>query len=295
MRKQAELWARLVHQGQGILSLERILPIDGILNSCLRVLGLYENGNRNFRDLGLVENHVSHANLPLPFEGYRILQMSDLHLDLDTSLTPAIIEVLRKADCDLAVITGDFRNTTTDYHGEALRQLERIMEHLPMPVYSVLGNHDFIEMVPELEAMGLRILLNENVVLQRKDSTIHLAGVDDPTFYETHDLKAAGRNRANREFAILLSHGPKIYRDAEGADFDLMLCGHTHGGQICLPGGWIVVRNGECPLRMISGAWRYRKLSGYTSRGTGCTGIAIRFNCPPEITVHVLHAKSVGS
>jgi len=70
--------------------------------------------------------------------------------------------------------------------------------------------------------------------------------------------------------------------------FDLHLSGHTHGGQICLPGGIPLIRNGNCPKEMIAGAWRYGKMHGYTSRGTGCCGVAARFFCPPEITVHTL-------
>jgi uncharacterized protein len=69
-----------------------------------------------------------------------------------------------------------------------------------------------------------------------------------------------------------------------------MLSGHTHGGQICLPGGYAIVRNGRCPTAMFRGAWSHHGLCGYTSSGTGSCGVAARFNCPAEMTVHVLRA-----
>jgi predicted MPP superfamily phosphohydrolase len=69
-----------------------------------------------------------------------------------------------------------------------------------------------------------------------------------------------------------------------------MLSGHTHGGQICLPGGFVLIRNAPVPRHMLAGAWRHAGLQGYTSRGTGSCGVAARFFCPPEITLHVLRA-----
>jgi predicted MPP superfamily phosphohydrolase len=71
-----------------------------------------------------------------------------------------------------------------------------------------------------------------------------------------------------------------------------MLSGHTHGGQICLPGGIAIVRNGRCPPAQFVGPWSHHGLHGYTSAGTGSCGVAARFNCPPELTVHVLRCRS---
>ncbi len=289
MLKQAELWAKFVHQGQGIMSLERVLPVDSILATLLKFFRLYERGNRNFRDLQVVENRVASPNLPLPFEGFRILQLTDLHLDLDTSLTIALNAKLEGLDYDLVVITGDFRNTATDYHGTAMEETEKLMQCLKPPVFGVLGNHDFIEMVPDLEKMGIRFLLNENHPERRDGEILFIVGIDDPTFYRTHDFATANSGILVDDFSILLSHGPTPYREAAEFGFDLMLCGHTHGGQVCLPRGFALVRNGDCPSSLFTGPWSHRKMHGYTSRGTGCTGIPVRFNCPPEITIHELH------
>ena len=90
------------------------------------------------------------------------------------------------------------------------------------------------------------------------------------------------------EFSILLSHTPEIYRQAAHADFDLLLSGHTHGGQICLPGAIPITLDSALPRRMGSGSWRYRRMVGYTSVGVGSCIVAVRINCPPEITLHQL-------
>ena len=89
-------------------------------------------------------------------------------------------------------------------------------------------------------------------------------------------------------FAILLSHTPEIYKQASHAGFDLLLSGHTHGGQICLPGSIPVTLDSVLPRRLGAGAWHYSKMLGYTSVGAGSSVVAVRYNCPPEITLHRL-------
>lgn len=90
------------------------------------------------------------------------------------------------------------------------------------------------------------------------------------------------------EPAILLSHSPETWREAAALKFDLLLAGHTHGGQLCLPGGMPLVRNAPVPRRLLAGPWTEGTLTGYTSRGTGACGVAARLFCPPEITLHTL-------
>jgi hypothetical protein len=94
------------------------------------------------------------------------------------------------------------------------------------------------------------------------------------------------------EFSVLISHTPEVYREAERAGFDVMLSGHTHGGQICLPGGIPITLDAKLPRRFGRGAWRYGKLHGYTSVGAGSSVVPVRFNCPPEITLHHLEHLS---
>jgi uncharacterized protein len=288
LHRQAQHVAELVHQGEGLLLLERYVDVDAIVASLLKACGLYHRGYRNFLDLRVVQNKVRIDDLPEGLNGYRLLQLSDLHLDLDPGLTPVLLKLLDGLDYDLAVLTGDYRNCTRKDFRPSVEETSRVLEVLRQPVYGILGNHDFLEKAPVLEASGMRLLLNESVLLTHRGADLFLAGIDDPHFYRTHDIGRASRGRPAKAIAVLLSHSPETYREAEAAGFHLMLAGHTHGGQICLPGGIPIVRTGNCPSGMQSGAWRYRSLQGYTSRGTGSTGVPVRFFCPPEITLHTL-------
>ena len=135
------------------------------------------------------------------------------------------------------------------------------------PVYGVLGNHDTIRMVPQLEAMGIRMLLNECETISRDGEHIYLAGIDDAHFFRADNFDKAAGDIPNNAFAILLSHTPEIYRQAAHAGFALVLCGHTHGGQICLPGGMPITLDSALPRRLGAGAWTYNNMIGYTSVG----------------------------
>jgi predicted MPP superfamily phosphohydrolase len=145
-------------------------------------------------------------------------------------------------------------------------------------------------MLPDLEQMGIRMLLNECEIIRRNGECIYLSGIDDAHFYLTDNLEKAASGIPGDAFSILLSHTPEVYEEAAHIDFNLMLSGHTHGGQICLPGGIPIILNSVLPRYMGSGAWAYRGMSGYTSVGAGSSKIAVRFNCPPEITLHYLQS-----
>jgi predicted MPP superfamily phosphohydrolase len=143
-------------------------------------------------------------------------------------------------------------------------------------------------MVPILEAGGMRMLLNEHTCIERNGARLWIAGVDDPHYYETDNLEKAMDGIPPDDFTILLAHSPEIVRNAAFAGVDLYLCGHTHAGQICLPGGRPIVTNSKCPPDRRAGVWKFEGMTGYTSRGAGTSSVGVRFNCPPEITVHRL-------
>ncbi|HEY5793235.1 MAG TPA: metallophosphoesterase, partial [Chthoniobacterales bacterium] len=291
IEKQAGIWARETHQGRGIFYLERFVPMDEILARCLRGSGLAGWGRRNMLDLELVRREAIFPHLPPEWDGFRLLQLADLHLDLAPELTPRILEKLRGVEFDQAVLVGDYHNRIGTEAKVSLGEMRKLIPALGPKPLGILGNHDFIEKVSFLEHCGLRILLNETVALERGGSRLWVAGVDDPHFFRTHDLEAARRPIPPGEFSILLSHSPETYREAAALGFDFMLSGHTHGGQICLPGGWPIIRNADVPRRLLSGPWREGKMQGYTSRGTGACGVAARFFCRPEITLHTLRRE----
>jgi predicted MPP superfamily phosphohydrolase len=143
-------------------------------------------------------------------------------------------------------------------------------------------------MVPALEQMGIRVLLNETEILTRGEERIHLAGIDDAHFYRVDNIEKAAAGIPDGALSILLSHTPEIYRQAAHAGFGLILAGHTHGGQICLPGSIPITLDSTLPRRLGAGAWKYHDMIGYTSVGAGSSIIPVRLNCRPEITLHHL-------
>jgi uncharacterized protein len=143
-------------------------------------------------------------------------------------------------------------------------------------------------MLPDLEGMGIRMLLNESETIVRGNERIRLAGVDDAHYYRAANLEKAASGIPINAFAILLSHTPEIYKEASYAGFRLFLSGHTHGGQICLPGSIPATLSCDLPTHMGAGPWSYQTMTGYTSVGVGSSGLPVRFNCPPEITLHHL-------
>lgn len=288
LARQAGKRAKLLHQGEGVFRLERLIPFDALVGGVLGILGVREALRRQFLDVQVVQQEWKLPALPAAFDGFRLLQLSDLHSDLDIELTPVLENLVRITPHDAAVLTGDFRNGIDGDHGPCLRELERICAVLAPARFGILGNHDFIEMVSDLEKIGLPVLLNESAALERDGARLWFGGIDDPHFYKTHDLAKVRGGIPQNECAILLSHSPETFAEVADAGFQLMLAGHTHGGQICLPGGRPIVVPCRVARKFITGRWEHRGLQGYTSRGTGGCGISARWNCPPEITLHIL-------
>jgi predicted MPP superfamily phosphohydrolase len=275
-------------RGQNFFHLENWYSIHSVIRGLLRLSLLYGRGHRNAVDLQLRHNSVPLPNLPAAFDGFTVLQLSDLHLDMHPQTPHAIAEAIRELDYDLCVITGDFRART---HGEiapVLEAMSRIRPHFRGDIFAVLGNHDTIRLVPGLEALNIRVLLNETVRLERDGEAVYLSGVDDPHYYRTDNLAATCETLPEDAVSLLLSHSPELYRHAAHAGFDLMLSGHTHGGQICLPGGIPVYCNMRAPRYLCRGPWRHHSMQGYTASGSGVSVVEVRLNCPPEITLHHL-------
>ena len=262
------------------------------LYSGFKWTGLIKRGLQNALDIQVVENNFYVPGLPQSFAGFTIMHLSDLHIDITSGLAEAIIDKLRLLEYDLCVVTGDYKWRTNGPPEPALAELQKILPHLQHPAYAVLGNHDFLEFVPPMEEMGLPFLLNETVTLEQNGERIYLSGVDDPHFYETENLQKTGDKIPPTAVSILLAHSPEIYRQAAAAGYDIVLCGHTHAGQICLPGRIPLLNNANCPRYMIYGPWKFHKTQGYTSAGTGSSGVPVRFFCPPEITMHRLYPAS---
>jgi predicted MPP superfamily phosphohydrolase len=281
--------ARVFGQGRTLFHIENWYSVHGLMRHVLRLLGLHGRGRDNARRIEVRHNEVRLERLPAAFDGYTLLHVSDLHLDLAPDIPDALVAALQGVDgYDLCVLTGDYRGKTFGPYRAALDGLARVRPYFKSPVYAVLGNHDTIRMAPGLEDLGCRVLLNESVALERDGAAIYLAGIDDPHYFRADNLEKACDRIPEGACSVLLSHSPELYRHAAYADFDLMLSGHTHGGQICLPGRIPILLNAKAPAALCRGPWRYHRLQGYTSVGSGVSIVDVRLNCPPEITLHRL-------
>jgi uncharacterized protein len=280
--------ARIFRKGTHFFHLENWYSVHSLIRNSLRLVGLHDRGRRNALAIQVRENEVVLPNLPPAFDGFTILQLTDLHVDMSREFVPTLIEAVRSLDYDLCVLTGDYRARTFGPYAATLAGLEQLRAHLKNTVYAVLGNHDTIRMVPCMEEMGYRLLLNEWTKLQRDGETIYLAGIDDAHYYRMENYHRAAHDIPAEACSILLSHTPEAYKHAAHAGFNLMLCGHTHGGQICLPGGVPIITDADSPRALARGAWRYQDLIGYTSVGAGSCIVDVRLNCPPEIVLHRL-------
>ena len=263
--------------------------VHNAIRGVLRMTGLYRRGQGNAERIVLRENIIRSPLLPAGFDGFTLLQISDLHVELHPGAMRQLIGMVGTLDYDGTVLTGDYRARTHGPFDASLDGVAALRARLRGPVWGVLGNHDSLRMVPRLEATGIRMLLNDWVPIARGGDRIYLAGVDDDSNYAAADVGRAADGIPRDAFSILLSHTPETYRQAADAGFSLLLAGHTHGGQICLPGGVpLTLATPGLPRRYGSGAWRYRTMDAYTSSGVGCSGVDVRFNCPPEITLHRL-------
>ncbi len=279
-------------QGLNFFQIENFPLSQGLITAILKLTGLYWIGQRNAARVRVRTNDVVSARLPASFDGFTILHLSDLHVDMSPLAMQNVVDLVKDLNFDICVLTGDYRAETYGAIQPCLvgmaRVVDRVREVLAETVYGVLGNHDTIRMVPDLERMGVMILLNERVILEREGDQIYLAGIDDAHFYRVDNIEKAAAGIPDEAFSILLSHTPEVYRRAAHAGSDLLLSGHTHGGQVCFPGGIPITFGSNLPRAFGSGAWKYGNMAGYTSVGAGSCIAPVRFNCPPEITLHRL-------
>jgi uncharacterized protein len=282
--------AQVFGQGLTFFHLENSSWAEWFIRNVLKATGLYWRARQNAERILVKRNDMRFKTLPPLFEGFTILHISDLHVDMNEVAMNRLIELVGSMQYDVCVLTGDYRGQTFGPFQPALDGVARVGSHLKQPIYAVLGNHDTIQMVPGLEAMGIRVLLNECETIVRKDQRIYLAGIDDAHFFRVDNIEKAALSIPHGEFSILLSHTPEVYRQAAHANFDLMLSGHTHGGQICLPGSIPIKLEAALPRRMGAGPWQYGDMTGYTSVGAGSSVVPVRLNCPPEITLHQLRS-----
>ncbi|HEV2272590.1 MAG TPA: metallophosphoesterase [Acidobacteriaceae bacterium] len=258
---------------------------------------------------GEVERHlidvtprtIALPGLPDAFAGFRIVQLSDIHLE---EFTEAFFleEVVRKMNAlqpDMVVLTGDFVTRSPASSPASIRssiaagyRCAELLSKLTCPLtYAILGNHDVLvaraAIQDALVSHGIPVLANRSVAIERGGHRIWLAGLDDALFGRP-DLSQALPRGAAGEPVILLSHEPDFADQVVGHPVSLILSGHTHGGQVRIP--WM--RPFDLPVlgkKYIEGHFRLGNgLQLYVNRGIGTVGVPFRFRCPPELTVITL-------
>ena len=271
-------------------------PVDYFLPGAtlgLKLANLYDRGRANAQDIRVVEHELTFEYLPVAFDGYRILHLTDLHIDSLPGIEDAISERVAPLRYDACVLTGDYRfRAFGDYGPEVRLPLQQIMSHIYAPdgIYATLGNHDTHPAVTLLEEMEVRVLANEHIRLGRGGEHITLTGIDDPHYYYTTEAVTA-LQQSEDGFKVALVHSPELYHEAATHGYHLYLCGHTHGGQICLPSGTPILKNLQRGHHLVQGLWQEQQMIGYTSPGCGVSGIPVRYFSRGEITVFTLRRK----
>jgi len=262
---------------------------------------------------GEVERHwieLTHHDVILPglspaFDGYRIAQLSDIHLDEFTEpflLTEAIHRI-NSMSPDAVFITGDFVTYGILPAKLAIGsawQCASLLNQIECPHrYAVVGNHDVLlcraAVIASLSANEITVLDNAHLPIERDGARFWLAGVDDPVAGTPIPELAIPESIRNvpREPIVLLCHAPDYVDDLlaipAGRALSLVLSGHTHGGQIRLPliGATVLPPLGH---KYVEGWFRFGNLQLYVNRGLGTVGLPVRFDCPPEITFFTLRS-----
>jgi len=241
------------------------------------------------------------TRLPRVFDGFTIAQLSDFHYDLRATVPiRAAIEIVNNLHPDVVVLTGDFITVPVFHRGfhiaqraaSAAEPCARLLAQLRprLAIACVLGNHDVDSDAPRiiktLNAHGLPVLRNHSIPLEQAGSRIWLCGLDS-VWEGNPDMELALRGVPSEELVVLLVHEPDYADQAVYYPVDLQLSGHSHGGQIWLPGigaPWLPLLARKYPR----GLRRIGPLTLYTNMGLGTIRLPVRLNCPPEVTLFTL-------
>ncbi len=242
---------------------------------------------------------IEFDHLPESFHGFRILQMSDVHVGqtIRGDFVELIVEESNKLKPDLVVLTGDLVDGTTEQLKNELLAFDKLIA--PSGVLMIPGNHEYYwgleEWLAFWEDKGFKTLINEHILIEKNSERILVAGVHDYSAQRLSNQtisspKDSLKNAPMDLVKILLAHQPRSVYSASKAGFDLQLSGHTHSGQY-FPYNFLIYLFQP----FVKGLHRFEKTWIYVNQGTGYWGPPTRFGVPPEITVIELKKKSASA
>ena len=245
--------------------------------------------------LKCTDYQITSVRLPAEFEGFRIAQIADLHCAEYDEGNQKLLSMLKEAQPDIIVFTGDTFDERHPDKAPTLAFLRACMEIAPC--YMVTGNHecamnrqDYFALEAQIREIGVDVMHAEKVTLTRGDASITLVGVDDENYEGVLHSPEQLRELAGTDgFTILLSHRPEYFWRYAESGIDLTLSGHAHGGQFRLPliGGLYAPGQGAFPA-YDSGVYTYQNANMVVSRGIGQSSFPLRFNNRPELVIITL-------
>jgi len=255
----------------------------------LKMVGYHQKGYGNAKTIRVNELVLKYPNLPDAFNGFRILHLSDLHIDSIPGFAAYIIDKVKGIKFDCCLLTGDYRRDLNGSFSHILKPLHILSKYIKAPygTFAVLGNHDTYLMARYEQESGMELLINESVEIIKEGQKILITGTDDPFSYYTESALLSLETKGY-DFKIALVHTSELAKVASANKYDLYLCGHTHGGQICLKEGIPLISHQFEGKQFNHGKWNIGKMTGYTSRGVGVSGIPLRYNCAAEVTIITL-------
>jgi len=265
----------------------------GVFVFFLKISGYYKKGLGNAMYNELTEVTLEFDDLPDAFDGYKIIHLSDLHLDTIAKTEVYIVDKIKDLEYDLCAITGDYRKNDSGRFIHVIKPFKYLVNHINARdgIWAVLGNHDSYMMVDYEEDLSpLKFLVNEAVAIEKEGAKLTITGTDDPFSYFT-DKAIFALEKAEGNFKIALVHTSELHDVAADSGYQLYLCGHTHAGQICLPGGKPLVTHQKDGKKYFKGLWKDGEMYGYTSAGNGVSGVPLRFNTFGEVVLITLKKK----
>ena len=255
----------------------------------------------NTKKIPVEHREIYLDSLPSQFDNYKILFLSDFHIDKNHNRFDSVLKIVRKEKYDICLLGGDYINNI-NFIDKLKLFLKELKKH--SKVYAIVGNHDYKigkqKIVNLFKELKIKLLLNESITIKKSNVEFDLIGVESAVYDDDFvgiksDLKKALKNSKNKA-KILLSHTPDIVIHEDMKDISLVLSGHTHAGQIVLPVIGPLYTSSRLKRKYSKGLFTIKNTKIYVSRGLGNSKVfsipfTLRFNCPYEITMIKLKAR----